>query len=40
MTPGVPATIEEIRHRAQEIFMERGGTLATNWMTGCARSWS
>ena len=25
MTPGVPPTIEEIRHRAHEIFMARGG---------------
>ena len=25
MTPGVPPTIEEIRHRAHEIFMARCG---------------
>jgi len=26
MTPGVPPIIEEIRQRAHEIFMARGGT--------------
>jgi hypothetical protein len=26
MTSGVPPKIEEIRHRAHEIFMERGST--------------